>query len=169
MEKPLIFLMMVVGILAAGIILSFYGAQLSTQDIIVEEERIPSGSSVEVSVELDPKLGVIGVYAVLIDNFIEDSIFITVYDPLGSEILSSMAEKESTEERFEIISSGDYKLEIENSGLEEAQIVAGLGYMPDSGTLSVGFTGFYLVIVGLIGIVGIGFYAVRNRQKNKLS
>ena len=169
MEKPLIFLLVVGIILGSGIILSFYGAQLTTQDIIVQEESIASGSSVEVSVELDPKLGELGVYAVLIDNFKEDSIFISVYDPLGSEIISTKAEKESTEERFEIISSGDYKLEIENSGLEEAKIVAGLGYMPDSGTLSVGITGFYLVIVGLIGIVGIGFLVIKNRQKNKLS
>ena len=41
--------------------------------------------------------------------------------------------------------------------------------MPDSGTLSVGITGFYLTIVGLIGIIGVGFYAIKNRQKNKLS
>ena len=48
-------------------------------------------------------------------------------------------------------------------------IVAGLGYMPEAGTLSVGITGFYLVIVGLIGIVGVGFYAVKNRRKNRLN
>ena len=169
MEKPLIFLMMVISILAAGIILSFYGAQLTTQDIIVEEKTVSSGASVDISTELDPELGETGVYAVLIDNFKEDSISISVYDPLGSEIISTDAEKESNEERFEIISSGNYKLEIENSGNEEAKIVAGLGYMPDSSTLSVGITGFFLLIVGLIGIVGVGLFVIRGRQKNKLS
>jgi hypothetical protein len=161
MEKSLIFLLIVGIILGAGIALSFYGAQLTTQDIIVKEERVASGSSVDVSVELDPKLGETGVYAVLVNNFDEDSISISLYDPFGSKILSSIVDKESTEERFEIVSDGTYKLEIENSGLEEYQIVAG--------TLSVGFTGFYLTIVGLIGIVGVGFYAIKNRQKNKLS
>ena len=169
MEKPLLFLMMVVGILAAGIILSFYGAQLTTQDIIVEEKTVGAGTLVEVSIELDPDVGETAVYAVLIDDFKEDSISISVYDPSGSEILSTNAEKESTEERFEIVSSGNYKLGIENLGNEEAKILAGLGYMPDSSTLSVGITGFYLLIVGLIGIVGIGLFVVRNRQKNKLS
>jgi len=169
MEKPLLFLLMVVGILAAGIILSFYGAQLTTQDIIVKEESIAPGSAVEVSIELDPKVGETGVFAVLLEKFEEDSISVSVYDPSGSEIISNIAEKETTEERFEIISSGTYKLEIKNSGLEESQIVAGLGYMPEAGTLSVGITGFFLLIVGLIGIVGIGFYAVRNRKKHNLS
>lgn len=169
MEKSLIFLLIIGVILGAGMILSFYGAQLTTQDIIVQEESIDPGYSVEVTVELDPKVSETGVYAVLIDNFKEDSISISMHDPLGSKILSNIAEKESTEERFEITSSGTYKLEIANSGLEASQIVAGLGYMPDVGTLSIGVTGFYLLLVGLIGIVGIGFYVIRNRQKNKLS
>ena len=165
MEKSLISLLLVGIILGVGIVLSFYGAQLTTQDIIVKEESIEPSSSVEVSIELDPQVSETGVFAVLLDNFEEDSISVSVYDPFGSKILSSIAEKESTEERFEIISSGDYKLEIENSGPEEVKIVAGLGYMPDAGTLSVGVTGFYLVVVGLIGIVGIGFFAIRNRKK----
>ncbi len=162
--------MIIVGaLIAAGIILSFYGAQLTTQDIIVKEESIAAGSTVEVSIELDPKVSETGVFAVLLEKYEEDSISVSVYDPSGSEIISNIAEKESTEERFEIISSGTYKLEIKNSGLEEAKIVAGLGYMPDAVTLSIGITGFYLLIVGLIGIVGIGVYSFRNRQKHKLS
>ncbi len=169
MEKPLIFLLVVGALIAAGIILSFYGAQLTTQDIIVTEESIAPGSAVEVSVELDPKASETGVFAVLIEKFEEDSISVSVYDPFDSEIISKIAEKESTEERFEITSDGTYKLEIENSGLEESQIVAGLGYMPDAATLSIGVTGFYLLIVGLIGIVGIGVYSIRNRKKHTLS
>ena len=169
MEKPLIFLLVVGGLIAAGIILSFYGSQLTTQDIIVKEESIAPASTVEVSIELDPKVSELGVFAVLLEKYEEDSISVSVYDPSGSEIISKIAEKETTEERFEIISSGTYKLEIKNSGLEESQIVAGLGYMPDAATLSIGITGFYLLIVGLIGIVGIGVYAVRNRKKHKLS
>ena len=169
MEKPLIFLIIVGALIAAGIILSFYGSQLTTQDIIVKEESIAPGSAVEVSIELDPKVSETGVFAVLLEKYEEDSISVSVYDPSGSEIISNIAEKESTEERFEIISSGTYKLEIKNSGLEESQIVAGLGYMPDAVTLSVGITGFYLLIVGLIGIVGIGVYSFRNRQKHNLS
>lgn len=159
---------MVGAILGAGIILSFYGAQLTTQNIIVKEETIAPDSSVEVTTELDPQVGETGVFAVLVDNFEQDTISISLYDSFGTEIISAIAEKESTEERFEIISDGTYKLLIQNSG-QEVKIFAGLGYMPDSGALSVGITGFYLLIVGLIGIVGVGLFAIRSRQKNKLS
>ncbi len=169
MDRPLVFLLVVGSLIAAGIILSFYGTQLTTQSIIVKEENILPDSALEVSVELDPSVGETGVYAVLLENFEEDAISVSVFDPLGSQIISKIAEKESTEERFEITSGGKYILEIKNSGLEESKVFVGLGYMPDAVTLSIGIIGFYLLIVGLIGIVGIGIYSIRNRQKNKTS
>ena len=45
------------------------------------------------------------------------------------------------------------------------KVVVGLGYMPDVGTQLIGIIGSSLLIVGLIGIVGIGVYSIRNRQK----
>ncbi len=94
MEKPLIFLLIVGALIAAGIILSFLGAQLTTQDILVKEESISPGSAVEVSIELDPKVSETGVFAVLLEKFEEDSISISVYDSFGSEIISKIAKKE---------------------------------------------------------------------------
>ncbi len=169
MDRPLVFLLLVGALIAAGIILSFYGSQLTTQNIIVKEENLLPDSAVEVSVELDPSVGETGVFAVLLENFEEGTISVSVFDPLGSQIISKIAEKESIEERFEITSGGKYKLEIQNSGVEESKVVVGLGYMPDAVTLSIGIIAFILLIVGLIGIVGIGIYSIRNRQKNKLS
>jgi hypothetical protein len=169
MDRPLVFLLLVGTLIAAGIILSFYGSQLTTQNIIVKEENILPDSAVEVSIELDPSVRETGVFAVVVlENFEEGTISVSVFNPLGSQIISKIAEKESTEELFEITSGGIYKLKIHNSGLEESNVVVGLGYMPDSGTLSIGIIGFILLIVGLIGIVGIGIYSIRSRQKNKL-
>jgi len=166
MNRPLVFLVIVGALIAGGIILSFYGSQLTTQNIIVKEENILPDSAVEVSIELDPSVGETGVFAVVvIENFEEGIISVSVFDPLGSKIISKIAEKESTEERFEITSGGTYKLEIKNSGLEESKVVVGLGYMPDEATQLIGVIGSSLLIVGLIGIVGIGVYSIRNRQK----
>jgi len=166
MDRPLVFLVIVGGLIAAGIILSFYGSQLTTQNIIVKEENILPDSAVEVSIELDPSVRETGVFAVVVlENFEEGTISVSVFDPLGSQIISKIAEKESTEERFEITSGGTYKLEIKNSGLEESKVVVGLGYMPDEATQLIGVMGSSLLIVGLIGIVGIGVYSIRNIQK----
>ena len=166
MNRPLVFLLIVGALIAGGIILSFYGAQLTTQNIIVKEESILPDSPVEVSIELDPSVGETGVFAVVvIENFEEDSISVSVIDPIGSQIISKIAEKESTEELFDITSVGTYKLEIKNSGIKESKVVVGLGYMPDTGTQLIGIIGTSLLIVGLIGIVGIGVYSIRHRQK----
>jgi len=166
MDRPLVFLLLVGSLIAAGIILSFYGSQLTTQNIIVKEENILPDSAVEVSIELDPSVRETGVFAVVVlENFEEGTISVSVFDPLGSQIISKIAEKESTEERFEVTSGGTYKLEIKNSGLEESKVVVGLGYMPDEATQLIGVMGSSLLIVGLIGIVGIGVYSIRNRQK----
>ena len=169
MQKSLIFLLFVGALIAIGIILSFYGAQLLEQNLTVKEENLASTSSLEVIAELDPIISETGVYAIVLDSFEEEKISLSVFDPDGAKILSNTIEKESTEERFQIISKGSYKLIIENSGSIETQIVAGIGHMPDSFTLSVGITGFYILIVGLIGIIGVGIYSVRNRKKTKPS
>ena len=169
MQRSLIFLLIVGSLIGIGIILSFYGAQLATQNLAVKEENLGSNSSMEVVVELDPSIGETGVYGILLEKFEKNAISVSVFDPLGTEILSKTVDKESTEEQFKIGSSGSYKIVIENSGLEETKIVAGVGYMPDSKTLFVGIAGFYILVVGLIGIVGIGFYTIRNRRKEKLS
>ena len=166
MNRPLVFLLIVGALIAGGIILSFYGSQLTTQNIIVKEESILPDSPVEVSIELDPSVGETGVFAVVvIENFEEDSISVSVIDPIGSQIISKIAEKESTEELFDITSVGTYKLEIKNSGIKESKVVVGLGYMPDTGTQLIGIIGTSLLIVGLIGIVGIGVYSIRHRQR----
>ena len=166
MNRPLVFLLIVGALIAGGIILSFYGSQLTTQNIIVKEESILPDSPVEVSIELDPSIGETGVFAVVvIENFEEDSISVSVIDPIGSQIISKIAEKESTEELFDITSVGTYKLEIKNSGIKESKVVVGLGYMPDAVTQLIGIIGSSLLIVGLIGIVGIVIYSIQNRQK----
>ena len=56
MEKSLVFLLIVGIILGAGIALSFYGAQLSTQNLVVKDETISPDSSIEVTRELDPEI-----------------------------------------------------------------------------------------------------------------
>ena len=66
MERLLIFLLIVGVLIGGGIILSFYGAQLTTQNLIVKEENLVPGSSMEVMVELDPTFSETGVYGILL-------------------------------------------------------------------------------------------------------
>lgn len=169
MQKTVVFLIVVGSLIGVGFVLSFLGAQLTTKDLTVLEGNLISGESMEVQTELDPSISQTGVFVVQIVDFEDGAISATIFDPSGIQIVSKSIRKESFEDKFEISSSGTYRLLIENSGQDEAQILGVLGHMPDTSMLSVGITGFYIVIIGLIGIVGVGIYAVKNRRKEKLS
>ena len=169
MEKPAVYLALVGGLLAIGIILSFYGAQLTTQDLVSDEDFIESGEIFEIQAELDPTKSELGVYVVQILDFKQGEITAKISDPLDYEILSKSIDKDTIEERFEISSKGNYKLIVENSSPEDIEIIGVLGHMPDKDTLSVGLTGFYILIVGLIGVVGVGVYVIRTKRKEKFN
>jgi len=165
MQKPLV-MMVVVGVLiAVGITLSFYGSQVITEGLSHNEGQVIPSGSLELSSDIDVTTSSFGVYVVQVQNFKEDAIHAKVFDPFGTEIVSTTIERESFEQRFDVATSGTYRLLIENTGQDPTQIIAVIGPMPDPGKLSFGITGFYILILGLIGIVGVGIYAVRNRRK----
>ena len=98
-------------------------------------------------------------------NFNENSIYASVVDPSEIQIISILVDKESFEERFEISTAGKYVLKIENQGEVEAQIIGLIGHMPKVESFSIGITGFYLLIVGILGLGLVALYAVKNRKK----
>jgi len=169
MQKSVAYLVIVGGFLTSGIFLSFYGAQLATESLTVEETIIGAGESLQIMIELDPAKSETGVYVVQVLEFKEGVISAKISDPLGYQIVSTPIDRESFEERFEISSKGNYNLDIENSGSDEMKIIGVIGHMPDNTALSVGVTGFYILLIGLIGIVGVGIYAVKNRRKEKFN
>lgn len=148
----------------AGLVLSIIGSQVVTAGLVSQDENLESGKSIEISVELDPLSNEIGVFVVQVMNFNEDSIYASIVDPLGVEIISVLVDKESFEERFEINTAGKYILKIKNQGEVNAQIAGLIGHMPQTGIFSIGITGFYLLIVGIIGVVLVGMYAIKNRK-----
>ena len=169
MQKSVVYLAVVGGLLATGIILSFYGAQLTVQDLTADEGIIQQGETLEIIAELDPSISETGVFVIQILDFNDYEITAKIFDPMGYEMISKSIEKNSIEERFEITSKGKYQLMVENSSPENIQITGVIGHMPDKGTLSVGITGFYILLVGLVGIVGVGIYVIRTKRKEKIN
>ena len=166
MQKAMVFMVIVGSIMAVGMAMSFYGSQIIIQDLVSEQAEVIPGNSLEITVELDSSVSETGVYVVQTMNFKENSISVKISDPFGTQIISKSIESDSFEDRFEISFKGKYQLVIENFGSEETTIVGVLGHMPDKGKLSIGIAGFYLLIVGLTGMVGVGIYAFKKRQKN---
>lgn len=165
MQKSGILLVIVGGLVAIGIVLSFYGNQVIFEELAKEEGDIKFGEDLRVSIELDESISKTGIYAIQILNFKEDVFSAKVYDPLGIEIESQTINEEVFEGNFDIISSGEYQLVVKSTEQEESRVLGVIGPEPDAGVKSLGFISLYILIIGLIGMVGVGIYAIKNRRR----
>ncbi len=169
MQKSLILLLIVGALIPIGIAISYYSSQIITEDLVTKQSNIISGDALEISADLSPSVNKFGLYFVQMINFKENSINIKIIDPNGNQIVSKTLEFEKFEEQFEISTSGTYRLVVENFGLEETEIIGVLIHMPEKNIISLSYIGLSFLIVGMIGIVVLGIFVIKIRQKNKVS
>ena len=165
MQKSGILFVIVGSIVGVGIILSFYGNQIIFEDLNKGEGQVKFGENLIIPVELDNTETQTGIYAVQIINF-KEGITAKILDPFDKEIESQLIDEEVFEGRFNIAVSGIYKLVIENTDEKEIKIFGVIGPEPDAGKKSLGFISLYILIIGLIGMVGVAIYAIKNRKKS---
>lgn len=165
MQKSGILFVIVGSIVGMGIILSFYGNQVIFEDLNKGEGQVKFGENLIIPVELDNTKTQTGIYAVQIINF-KEGITAKILDPFDKEIESQLIDEEVFEGRFNIAVSGIYKLVIENTDEKEIKIFGVIGPEPDAGKKSLGFISLYILIIGLIGMVGVAIYAIKNRKKS---
>ena len=161
--------LVIVGIMIAlGAMLLIYGSQTITGDLVIEEGKINSLTQLEIKTELDPEINTQGVYAVQTIEGKEYDISASVIDPSNVKIRDVSINKNSFEDNFEIDGVGTYTLIISTSESEEIPLVGGIGHVPDSTGVTISIAGFFIIIIGMIGVGGIGFMIIRQR-KNKSS
>ena len=161
--------LVIVGIMiAVGAMLLIYGSQTITGDLVIEEGKINSLTQLEIKAELDPEINTQGVYAVQTIEGKEYDISAIVLDPLDVKIRDVSINRNSFEDNFEIDDAGTYTLIISTSESEEIPLVGGIGHVPDSTGVTISIAGFFVIVLGMIGIAVIGFMVVRQR-KNKFS
>ena len=152
-----------------GISLTFYEYQLINGSVINQQQNLLSGSSMILTKELDPSKNQNGVYSVQITDFQrDDKIKVDIFNPVGETIISKSITKSPFQENFIVSTSGTYKIQIENQGSREAQILAVIGNYPQNIAL-IDMCSFILLIVGLSGLaIGI-MYLVKNRGKSSIN
>ena len=161
--------LVIVGIMIAiGAMLLIYGSQTITSDLVIEEGKINSLTQLEIRAELDPNINTQGVYAVQTIEGKEYDISAIVLDPLDVKIRDVSINRNSFEDNFEIDDAGTYTLIISTSESEEIPLVGGIGHVPDSTGVTISIAGFFVIVLGMIGIIVIGVLVVRQR-KNKFS
>ena len=165
MQKPGILFMIVGSIVGVGIISSFYGNQVIFEDLIKGEGQVKFGENLIIPVELDNTETQTGIYAIQIINF-KEGITAKILDPFDKEIESQSINKEVFEGRFNITMSGIYKLVIENTDEKEIKIFGVIGPEPDASKKSLVAISPWILIIGLIGVVGVAIYVIKNRKKS---
>ncbi len=163
MQRTGILFVIVGGIVCTGIILSFYGNQVIFEDLIKGEGQIKVGENLTIPAELDNETQN-GIYAIqIIDS---KGVKAKILDPFDVEIESQSINEEDFEGQFKITTSGTYKLVIENTNDKEIKIFGVIGPEPDVGKKSLGFISLYVLIIGLIGMIIVPIYAIKNRKKS---
>ena len=161
--------LVIVGIMIAiGAMLLIYGSQTITGDLVIEEGKINSITQLEIKSELDPDINTQGVYAVQTIEGKEYDISATVIDPSEIKIRDVSINRNSFEDNFEIDVAGTYTLIISTAEPEEIPLVGGIGHVPDSTGVTISIAGFFIIIIGMMGVGIIGFMIIRQR-KNKSS
>lgn len=165
MQRTGILFVIVGGIVSTGVILSFYGNQIIFEDLIKGEGEIKVGENLTIPVELDNTKVQNGIYAILIIGS-NDGVVAKILDPFDNEIESQLIKEEDFEGQFKITTPGIYKLVIENPNEKDIKISGVIGAEPDAGKKSLGFISLYVLIIGLIGMVIVPIYAIKNRKKS---
>ncbi len=158
--------LVIVGILiAVGAMLLIVGSQTITGDLVIEEGKVNNLTQLEISTELDPDINTQGVYAVQTIEGKEYDITAVVIDSSNTKIRDVLVNRNSFEDNFEIEKVGTYTLIISTSESEEIPLVGGIGHVPDSTGVSISIAGFFIIIIGMVGVVVIGFLIIRQKKK----
>ena len=158
--------LIIVGILiAVGAMLLIFGSQTITGDLVIEEGRINESTQLSITTELDPEINTQGVYAVQTIEGKEYDITAIVLDPSNTKVRDVSVSRNSFEDNFDIDDTGTYTLVISTSETEDVGLVGGIGHVPDSTGVTISIAGFVAIIIGMIGVMVIGFMIIRQRKK----
>lgn len=152
-------------LVAAGMVVSYFGSQLVTQDLAVTEGLLGSGTPIEVTKELDPTRSGVGAFVVRADSFEGGKLRATLFDPSGAQIASTEINAASTEEQFEITQKGTYRLVLENSGAETSGII-GLTHMPEKSVLALNLLGQGIIVSGFVGLAIALVYMLAAKKRS---
>ena len=155
-----------VGILiAVGAMLLIFGSQTITGDLVIEEGRINESTQLSITTELDSNINTQGVYAIQTIEGKEYDISAVVIDSAEIKIRDVSVNRNSFEDNFDIDDAGTYTLIISTSETEDVGVVGGIGHVPDSTGVTISIAGFIVIMIGMIGVIVIGFMIIRQRKK----
>jgi len=165
-QKSGIMLVSSAALIVIGLILGVLGNQIILEGINQGTGKVSSSQTLSISVEFDSQETAIGVFAVQIMEFKDNIFSAKVLDPFDNEIISQTINEETIEKEFDVLETGTYILIIESTSNEEPIVFAAIGPLPDAGKKSLGFISMIILVSGMVGLVVVGIYGVKNRIRS---
>lgn len=154
-------------LIVTGLIVSIVGNQLTLEGINQGNGKISSTQTVTISVDFDKNETPIGIFAVQVMEFKENSISAKILDPTNYEIISQEVNEDAVEAKFDVLETGTYKLIIQSSEDNEIYVTGAIGPLPDvNKKLATSIISTSLLISGMIGLVVFGIYGIKNRKRS---
>ena len=154
-------------LIVTGLAVSVVENQTTLEGISQGNGKVNSKETVTVSVDLDKENTPVGIFAIQIMEFKEDTISAKILDPSDIEIISHMINDETLEEEFNVFESGTYQLIIESSDDDEIYVAGAIGPLPDAVKKSILSTiSLAVLVIGMAGLTVIGISGIKNKRKS---
>ncbi|MCV0410325.1 hypothetical protein [Nitrosopumilus sp.] len=152
-------------LIIAGLFILVLGNQAILEGMVQDNGMISSEQTLTISTDFDSQITSIGIFAVQIIEFEENTFYAKILNPFDIEIISQEINEETVEGEFDVVDSGTYKLIIQSNSNEETQVFGAIGPIPDSGKKALGFIPVYVIVAGMIGLAAIGIIEIKNRKR----
>ena len=161
-------LIVIFGILiVAGLGMSVIENQITLEGITQGNGKVNSSEIVTISVNLDKNETPIGVFAVEVMEFKENTFSAKILDPSGIEIISEIINEDVIEQEFKVLDSGNYDLIIESLNDKESYVAGAIGPLPDADKkLIIASSSTLCIIIGMGGLGIVAIYEIRNKRKS---
>jgi hypothetical protein len=151
--------------IVSGLVVSIFENQITLEGINQENGIVSITEKITVSNDFDREKTPIGIFAVQVMDFRENTFSAKVLDPSDIEIISQQIDKDTIEEEFDILETGTYKLQIESSSDDEIYVVGAIGPLPDPyKKFIMSIISTALIMIGMTGLAVIGIYLIKNRK-----
>ena len=167
MQKTGLFIVIFGILIVAGFATTIVENQITLEGIIQGNGKVNSSEIVTISVNLDKNETPIGVFAVEVMEFKENTFSAKILDPSGIEIISEIINEDVIEQEFKVLDSGNYDLIIESLNDKESYVAGAIGPLPDADKkLIIASSSTLCIIIGMGGLGIVAIYEIKNKRKS---
>jgi hypothetical protein len=154
-------------LIVTGLVVSIIENQTTLEGINQGNGKISSIETVTVSVDLDKEITPVGIFAIQVMEFKENTISAMILDPSNIEIISQKINEEILEKEFDVFETGTYQLIIQSSDEDEIYVTGAIGPLPDADKKFIlSIISLSILIIGMTGLVTMGIIGIKNKKKS---